>query len=101
MNEFVKGFCKETGKQCLSKEDAQYILNRAKQKHWKRRMKEIPKRHYLCRFCGYYHLTKQKPHREGIEKRIKNKTRYTNERRRAARMEKDIYRYRREYQGSL
>lgn len=90
--------CSVTGKRCYSKVDAQRTVNLATQKHWKNKTSVVPKRVYLCPFCSSYHLTKEAVKYDGNKERNRRKTRYSNDRRRAERMEKDIFRYRREYQ---
>ena len=90
--------CEQSGKRCYSKVDAQRTVNLATKKHWKNKTADVPKRVYLCPFCSSYHLTKEARKNDGHKERDKRKTRYSNERRRIERMEKDIFRYRREYQ---
>lgn len=90
--------CSVTGKRCYSKVDAQRAVNLATKKHWKNKNPVVPKRVYFCRFCSSYHLTKEAVKHDGNKTKRKYEARYSNERRRAERMEKDIFRYRREYQ---
>jgi len=89
--------CEISGKRCYSKTDAQRAVNQATSRHWKNKAADIPKRVYLCPFCSSYHLTKEAKEHDGNKERNKSKTRYTDERRRAERMEKIIFRYTREY----
>ena len=89
--------CPVTHKRCYSKTDAQYTVNHARRKHWRNSIKDIPKRVYLCRFCGAYHLTKQEAKHDNGKTQNAISTRLTDERRRIKRMEEVIYRYTREY----
>lgn len=50
--------CKNTHKICMSKKEAQEVINFARTRKTHRR-KEIPVRIYLCEFCGNYHTTHQ------------------------------------------
>lgn len=50
--------CESEGKICYTKKEARTALNGAK--HHGNRVKKIPKRMYLCKKCGFYHLTSQK-----------------------------------------
>ena len=88
--------CPRTHKRCYSKTDAQYTVNQARRKHWRNTIKDVPKRVYLCQFCGAYHLTKEAKYDRGKERKALS-TRYTCERRRIKGMEEIIYRYSREY----
>ena len=50
------GKCEITGKRCYTEKEADEALN--KNHHRKScRAKTIPKRKYLCRECGFWHLT--------------------------------------------
>ena len=89
--------CERTGKRCYSKQDAQRTVNQATKKHWKNKTADVPKRVYMCPFCSSYHLTKEASKHDGNKERNRRKTRYSNDRRRAERMEEVILRYRREY----
>ena len=89
--------CSVTNKRCYSKTDAQYTVNQARRKHWRNTIKDVPKRVYLCRFCGAYHLTKQEAKNDRGKTRDTLSTRYSRERRRIKGMEEIIYRYSREY----
>ncbi len=90
--------CNITHKRCYSKVDAQYEVNLARKKHWKRSSRKcVPRRVYKCEFCGAYHLTKETKYDYG-KTLHRVSTRNTNERRRVKRMEESIFRYRREYQ---
>jgi len=55
-----KNLCDSTGKVCYSKRKAGEIIN-DNRKHRKSdhlgKNKKIPKRSYMCRGCGSYHLT--------------------------------------------
>ena len=90
-------YCNKTGKRCYTKKDAQYAINLATKKHWRRTMADVPKRIYFCYEWGWWHLTKEATKYDGHKTREKKQTRYSNERRRIKRMEDDIYRYSREY----
>lgn len=89
--------CSVTGKRCYSRVDAQRTVNLATRKHWKNKTADVPKRVYLCPFCSSYHLTKEAKKHDGNKERNRRKTRYSNDRRRAERMEEVIFRYRRKY----
>ena len=88
--------CEKTGKRCYSKQHAQSTVNAATKKHWKTKAPVVPRRAYFCYECGWWHLTKGFKF-DGNKAKRKMERRYTNERRRAERMEEDIYRYTREY----
>lgn len=89
--------CPKTNKRCYSKEDARHTVNMARKRHWKSGAADVPKRIYYCETCRAWHLTKQEAKFDGNKKQKSLSLRYTNERRRIARMEEDIYRYSREY----
>lgn len=89
--------CERTGKRCYSKTDANYAVNQASRKHWHNGIKNIPKRAYLCRFCGAYHLTKEKAKHDHNRKKNALSARSADDRRRAERLDKVIQRYTREY----
>ena len=89
--------CQKSGKRCYSKHHAQSVVNLATKKHWKNKNSVVPKRVYFCYECGWWHLTKEIK-KDGNKAKRKSAERYSNERRRAERMEEDIFRYRREYQ---
>lgn len=88
--------CHVTNKRCYSKTDAHYTVNQARRKHWRNTIKDVPKRVYLCQFCGAYHLTKEAKYDRGKARNTLS-NRYSNERRRIKGMEEIIYRYSREY----
>lgn len=53
----ARQICPTTGKQCLSRRAAGELLNEIKKHKRTSGRKNIPKRKYLCEFCGCYHLT--------------------------------------------
>ena len=97
MAKILYEWCEVANKRSYTKEDAQYAVNLARKKHWKKTMAEIPKRYYYCSSCNLFHLTKQGATNDRREERERKMARQTNERRRIERMEEVIYRYRREY----
>jgi len=48
--------CEDSGKRCYTLAGAVTALHRARKHHVEGR-KYIPKRYYVCPFCGEYHLT--------------------------------------------
>lgn len=54
-------FCNHSGKKCYTSEDASNVLRKARGRgrHKHSPTGKIPKRKYLCEFCGMYHLTSQ------------------------------------------
>lgn len=97
MAKILYEWCEVANKRSYTKEDAQYAVNLARKKHWKKTMAEIPKRYYYCPSCNLFHLTKQGATNDRREERERKMARHTNERRRIERMEEVIFRYRREY----
>ncbi len=65
--------CESTGKICYREKEARTTLNGAK--HHGNRSKKSPKRMYLCKECGYYHLTSQKSENISCSKRNYNQKR--------------------------
>lgn len=61
--------CKETGKRCYTKREAGLVINGSKKnvyvghhqllKRNHRNSKNIPRRKYYCKDCGFYHVTHQ------------------------------------------
>lgn len=65
-NDITIQICKETGKNCYSRRNANEIVN--SQKHHKKKnvrinKGKIPLRSYYCEFCKSYHLTSMPFHR--------------------------------------
>ncbi len=52
-------YCERTGKRCYTAKEANEAINH---KRRKRIGKKIPKRKYICEFCGRYHLTSKPFH---------------------------------------
>lgn len=61
--------CEETGKKCYNYADARYVINslKTRRRHRKTPTGKVPKRCYLCEFCGQYHLTSK--HKESRKKK--------------------------------
>ena len=75
-NDFERDLrCESTGKICYSKKEAGIALNVAR--HHGNRAKKIPKRMYLCKECGHYHLTSQSASHK--KDRLQEKYRYKKE----------------------
>lgn len=52
--------CPECGKICYTEREAGAVLNRARRrKQYKGRKKYIPRRYYMCEYCGCWHTTHQ------------------------------------------
>ena len=52
--------CVFEGKVCYTEREAGIVMNNAKRHHYgidDKRGKNIPKRKYFCKKCGFYHLT--------------------------------------------
>ena len=59
--------CKRTDKELyIDKVQAELALLRVRSLPQTRRAYSVPIRTYKCEFCGYYHLTSQELHNEGM-----------------------------------
>lgn len=62
-----KVLCMETGKICYTEREAGIVINKARKHFYEGHMKthkeqyskskEIPRRKYWCKACGFYHVT--------------------------------------------
>ena len=55
--------CYSVGKVCYTAREAGGVINNARRHHYStddKRGKNIPKRKYYCKECGFYHLTHYK-----------------------------------------
>ena len=72
--------CEETQKVCMTVREAGMVLNLFKRHHHMRAKKDkIPKRKYLCKYCGYYHLTHMASYDDGTAAKLKESKFFTEE----------------------
>lgn len=58
-----KKICEATGKVCYSRREAGEAIGWFRNGHFFGGTRDVPKRYYLCPFCGTYHLTHYKKKR--------------------------------------